>query len=302
MITIDIDKKMRILVTGITSIHGWPIFKEVEKYFTDAAVIGVSPPKMKMLKADNILHACITDRAFFERIKHDFNPTHVIHCAGVCDLDVCEVRPDWAYDLNAGGAETIVSVFSPDAYILYISNDLVFSGHNPPKAGYTEEDNRDPVSVVGKTFAEAEGMIRDAEKYAIIRVGLPLGDSVTGTKGAYDWIESRIKKGLKVTLFYDEFRSCIACDSVGKGVRIFVENEVEGLFHFGADKTISIFDIGAHIVKKNSHYDASLLTGISLKEEKNGPPRIGDVTMNSTKILNLFKSMGIDTSFIHAYI
>lgn len=301
MITIDINKKMRILVTGITSIHGWPIFKEIEKYFSDAAVLGICPPKMKKIHAENILHSCISDRPFFERIKKDFNPTHVIHCAGVCDLDVCEVRPDWAYDLNAGGSETIVSVFSPDAYIIYISNDLVFSGHNPPSGGYTENSKTDPVSVVGKTFVEAEEMIKEASKYAILRVGLPLGDSVTKTKGAYDWIESRLRKGLKVTLFYDECRSCIACDSLGKGVRIFLENEIEGLFHFGADKTISIFDIGDHILKHND-YDKTLLKGISLKEEKKGPPRIGNVTMNSEKILKLFKSMGIDTSFISSYI
>lgn len=301
MITIDVDKEMRILVTGITSIHGWPIFLEVEQYFKDAAVLGVAPPKMKMLKADNILHSCISDRAFFERIKNDFNPTHVIHCAGVCDLDVCEARPDWAYDLNVGGSETIVSVFSPDAYILYVSNDLVFSGHNPPEEGYTELSPKNPVSVVGKTFAEAEEMIKEANKYAILRVGLPLGDSVTRTKGAYDWIESRLRKGLKVTLFHDECRSCIACDSVGIGTRIFLEKEIEGLYHFGADKTISIYDIGAYIMKHND-YDKTLLKRISLSEEKHGPPRIGDVTMNSSKILNLFESMGIDTSFIHSYI
>ncbi|MBD3422416.1 MAG: sugar nucleotide-binding protein [Chitinivibrionales bacterium] len=273
----------RVLLTGITSIHGWPIFRAFERMLPAASLFGIRPPKMDIPAQPNVFSVCISDKSELQRIRDDFNPTHVLHSAGVCDLDVCEERPHWARMINIGGADAIADVFGDSCYILYLSTDLVFSGDCPPPAGYTEEHNPDPLSIAGQTFVQAEKRIARCPRHCIVRLGLPLGNSITGAKGAVDWIESRFKKGLPVTLFHDEYRSCISCEEIGAMSWSVFEKEVTGLYHFGGLQPQSLHELGKCVLIRGP-YDPKLLNGISRFEEVDGPPRIGNVAMDSSKL------------------
>jgi dTDP-4-dehydrorhamnose reductase len=274
-----------VLVTGITSIHGWPIFNALQTLLPSRLLFGITPPKTDIPIARNMVSLCISDKKKLESIKDAFKPTHVIHCAGVCDLDVCEERPRWAYAINVRGTKNIAEVFGDAVPIIYMSTDLVFSGNHAPTGGYSEIHQPDPISVAGKTFAKAETYIQKRSKHCIVRLGLPLGDSVNGEKGAVDWIENRFKRQLPVTLFFDEYRSCIACEAIGDMAVSILKLKLEGLFHFGGEKRWSLYDIGKYVLRKGN-YPSRLLKGIMRHEEKQGPPRIGDVSLNSTKIKN----------------
>ncbi len=276
----------RILVTGITSIHGWPVFTKLRELLPEHRLFGVKPPKATAPNADNVLSTCITNRLKLQEIRDIFKPTHIIHCAGVCDLDVCESRPDWARLINVQGAKSVVELFGNDIQVLYISSDLVFSGHNPPSGGYSEEDPLSPVSVAGQTFAEAEEQIKRCKDHCIIRLGLPLGNSMNGHKGAIDWINSRFSRNLPVTLFYDEYRSCASCDEIGDMVVAALKFKLRGIFHFGGDKTWSLYEIGEHVLQ-NGGYSPDLLKGRMRHEEKDGPPRVGNISLNSNRFRDL---------------
>ncbi len=276
----------RILVTGITSIHGWPVWKALCASARPEQIFGVRPPKMKIPAAANCAAACIADESFFRSVRERFNPTHIIHAAGVCDLDVCEERPHWAHMINVEGAAVLARTFTPSARICYLSTDLVYSGNNPPVVGYNESDAPDPVSVAGKTFAEAEEVIGARPRSCIVRLGLPVGDSVTGDKGAWDWIESRFRRGLPVTLFHDELRSCIACEAIAHTVFRIVRGEYEGLFHYGGLKPVSLYELGLAVLRSGKHPER-LLRGISRMQESGGPPRIGNVALNAARLASL---------------
>ena len=278
-----IPDSWRILVTGVTSIHGWPIFSKLHKLLPEAFLYGLRPPNSDFPDAENVTSFCITERKKLEKIKDEFKPTHVIHCAGVCDLDVCEERPEWAHSLNVLGTSAVAEVFGNDLPILYMSTDLVFSGHNTPAGGYSEDDEPDPINVVGKTFVSAERSVQKCREYCIIRLGLPLGDSIGGTKGVIDWIENRFRRSLPVTLFYDEYRSCVDCEEIGRTVVAALALELRGLFHLGGDRRWSLFDIGKYVLDQGGH-DPELLHGRMRHQEENGPPRIGDVSLDSRKL------------------
>ena len=273
----------RILITGTTSIHGWPIYQELLGHFGASQVFAVRPPDRPLPDGKNSLATCITDRDALMGIRERFNPTHVIHCAGVCDLDICETRPDWAEKLNAGGARVVSDIFGGRAYLMYLSSDLVFSGEAPPPGGYREEHAADPVSCAGRTIRAAEEMVAQCPRNCVVRLGLPLGDSITGTKGAIDWIAHRFKRDLPVTLFHDELRSCISCGEVGRTVLALLLREAEGLFHLGGEEAMTLFQIGEQVLEKGP-YPARLLKGILREQEVDGPPRIGDVSLNSSKL------------------
>jgi dTDP-4-dehydrorhamnose reductase len=225
---------------------------------------------------------CMTDQQVLTRLRDEFQPTHVLHAAGVCDLDICEAKPHYAHSINVSGAQNIASVFSESCYIMYLSADLVFSGNDPSENGYAETDNPDPVSVVGKTYLLAEKEIAKAARHAIVRLGLPMGDSIQGKKGAVDFIEGRLKRGLPMSLFHDEYRSCIDCDDLADAVVSLLGLEVEGLFHVGGPRPVSLYEIGERILKRGNYRQEALMKW-SRAEDVNGPPRIGNVHLNSAK-------------------
>ncbi|MBU0755975.1 MAG: sugar nucleotide-binding protein [Planctomycetes bacterium] len=282
----EIPRNWRILLTGASSIHGWPVFKALTDLMEPERLFAIRPPKMRVPEGPNVRSLHISDRRALMQIRETFKPTHVIHAAGVCDLDVCEERSQWAENLNTDGCRAVVQVFGESCPIIYLSTDLVFSGNQPPPGGYAEHHPTDPISVVGKTFQAAEQEITSCPGYCIIRLGLPLGDSVTGTKGAIDWIEHRFRRGLPVTLFHDEWRSCIPCEEIGRIVPRMLVLEATGLFHLGGGKPMSLHEVGCLVLARGD-YPPHLLTALSRHEETNGPPRIGDVSFDSRKIRGL---------------
>lgn len=280
----------RILVTGVTSIHGWPVWQKLGGKFGPGALLGVRPPKMSVPDEKNVLSACITDQTVFESIRKEFRPTDVVHCAGVCDLDVCEQRPQWAYRLNVVGTRVLARVFGSSCHMYQMSTDLVFSGNTPPPSGYCEHCLPDPVSVAGKTFAEAERITMHTPRWCVVRLGLPLGPSVTGKKGAVDWVAQRLRKGLPISLFYDERRSCISTEELSIFVVSAIERKLRGLYHLGGSNTLSLYEMGKRVLVEGG-WSEDLLNGLYRAEEINGPPRIGNVELNSERIRATLKEL-----------
>jgi dTDP-4-dehydrorhamnose reductase len=277
----------RILITGVTSIHGWPIYKLFKSIISPDRLFGIRPPGMRIPDDGNVASLCMTDQEGLARIKDYFQPTHVLHAAGVCDLDICEAKPLFAHNINVNGAKSVVSVLG-SCYIMYLSADLVFSGNKFSMHGYMETDKPDPVSVVGKTYALAEKEIAAARRHAIVRLGLPMGDSIQGKKGAVDFIEGRLKRGLPMSLFHDEYRSCIGCEDLADAVVSLFAREVEGLFHLGGPRPVSLYEIGERILKRGN-YRREALRKWSRKDDVDGPPRIGNVHLNSGKAERLLE-------------
>lgn len=286
----------RILFTGVTSIHGWPLFEAFSSAISSVNLLGIRSPKMKIPSGPNLFSCCITDKDKLYSFKKQFNPTHVVHCAGVCDLDVCEERPEWAYSMNAGGSRVVADLFGEDCKVVYMSSDLVFSGNNSLVKGYDEDCVPDPVSVAGSTIAAAELEIKRCPQHLILRLGLPIGRSVTGTKGAVDFIENRLKKKLPITLFHDEWRSCILCDDIARATMEMIRHDFFGLYHLGGPQKASLYEIGQWILQEKK-YCQEHLKGIMRAEEKNGPPRMGDVSLNSSKAQKILSFQLADPLF-----
>ena len=272
-----------VLITGVTSIHGWPIYRALSDRFGSDRVIAIRPPKTTQPNGERVIPLCITDRRGLAEVRDRVRPGIVVHAGGVCDLDVCEERPDWAHELNVGGAQAIASVFGGSARIVFLSTDLVFSGSQPPAGGYREAHSPDPVSVVGRTFVEAERVIAGLPNSCTLRLGLPLGPSIQGSKGAVDWIEGRFRHGRKATLFYDEERSVIDVGELASCVAGSIEQGLVGLFHLGGGRPLSLYELGRRVLERGGH-PGRLLEGRFRVAERDGPPRVGNVALNSSKL------------------
>jgi dTDP-4-dehydrorhamnose reductase len=61
-----------------------------------------------------------------------------------------------------------------------------------------------------------------------------------------------------------------------------ITKELSGLYNLGGPQKVSLYEIG-HWILRGKNYNQKYLKGILRAEEKNGPPRMGDVSMNSSK-------------------
>lgn len=270
--------KKRILCIGITSSHAWPVYSQLCER-EDIELYGIRPARAKKPVGARVYPIGMDDYEGMRQKIQEINPTHIMHAGGVCDLDRFEADPDSAYAINVGGTRNICEA-ALDAYILYCSADLIFSGINPPAEGYHTESVPDPVSIIGKTIAGAELEMRKHPHAGIVRVALPMGASVQGYKGAVDFIESRFKKKLPVTLFHNEWRSAIHTDELGRIIIELLFREETGVYHAGGPEPVSLYRMG-EVILGWGDYDPLLLKGMHIHEEVDGPPRVHNVHMDS---------------------
>jgi dTDP-4-dehydrorhamnose reductase len=173
--------------------------------------------------------------------------------------------------------------------MVHLSIDLVFSGKR--QGGYLEDDPTDPVTVYGQTMVEGERAVLDADPRAcILRISLPMGVSFNGHAGAIDWIASRFKKDRPATLYFDEVRTPTYTDCMNRLYEIVLAGGLYGIFHAGGPRRLSLYEI-AQIVNRVGGYDPECLFGIPRTDAGPVPPRAGDVTLDSSKLID---TLGFD--------
>ncbi len=274
--------RYRFLITGITSIHGWPIFRFFEDKYP-GRVWGIKNVYAPKPTGKNIFVANIEDELAVLQIIKTVNPTHIIHCAGMCDLDQAEYHPERAQELNVKPAGYLKEHCS-QLKLIYLSYDLVYSGKENDGKGYSEKDIPDPLTVVGKSILDTENIFRTMSDHLIIRLGLPMGQSIQRNKGAVDWIHSRFRKNRIATLLYDEVRSTINLEDLSPAVDILLSQN--GVFHLGSRTKRSLYQMGQAILKAHN-YPNHLLEGKTRKEFPAIPPRMGDVSLHCEKAYSI---------------
>jgi dTDP-4-dehydrorhamnose reductase len=283
------DPPLPLLITGISGIAGYNALPYFRRLFGDA-VIGIRQRDNWRLAGPGIAICDAEDRdtlaALFDR--HQFRA--VLDCAGNCALKSCELDPTMAWRINVEGPRNLLEVIDGrDVRLVHLSIDLVFSGRG--KGGHVERDPTDPVTVYGQTMAAAERLILAADPRAcVLRISLPMGVSFNGHAGAIDWIQSRFKKHRPATLYFDEVRTPTYVDCLNEVCQAVLASDLAGLFHAGGPRRLSLYQI-AQVINRVGGYDPDLLIGCPRIEAGPIPPRAGNVTLDSSKLI---KALGYD--------
>jgi dTDP-4-dehydrorhamnose reductase len=273
------------LITGVAGVAGYNAFHHFHRKFPDQ-VIGIRPTQTWKLRGPGIVAQDAEDAGGMRRLFDRFGFRSVLNCVGNCALKSCELDPAMAHTLNVTSAAVILeNVQRHGCRLVHLSSDLVYSGKG---AGhYVETDPTDPVTVYGKTMAQAEELLsRTCPAAAILRISLPMGPSFNRHAGAIDWIQSRFRAGRPATLYFDEVRSCTYCDDLNRLFERLLAGDENGIWHLGAPRANTLYQI-AQVVNRVGDYDPRLLKGCPRLEAGPMPPRAGNVSMNSAKLLRL---------------
>jgi dTDP-4-dehydrorhamnose reductase len=275
--------RLPLLITGITGVAGYNALHYFQRRYP-RAVIGIRPRRTWQLTGEGILPLDVEDRHGLRELFRAYRFGSVLNCVGNCALKSCELDPVMARQLNVDSAATIVAnALANGVRLVHLSSDLVYSGAGT--GGYVETDRGDPVTVYGKTMAESEVVIGESDpSAAILRISLPMGPSFNRHAGAIDWIQSRFRHGRPATLYFDEVRSVTYTEDLNHVFDRFLAGSERGRYHLGGPRALSLYQIG-QIVNRVGGYDPALLKGCLRIEAGPIPPRAGNVSMCSDKLI-----------------
>lgn len=278
-----------LLITGVTGVPGYNAYRYFHSQFP-GYVTAIRPVRYWPLKGEGIVPLDIEDSHGLAELIKEKKFNSVLHAAGTCALKSCEKSPELAYQVNVQTIKNVLRMIgSRDVRLIVLSTDLVFPGKL--SGSYTEGDVVSPVTVYGKTMVMAEEhVVNNYPSAVIFRISLPMGISVNGHAGAIDWILSRFKKDNPATLYYDEVRSPFYCEDFNRIVELALGNTMKGIYHLGSRRGLSLYQIG-QIINKLGGYSPHLLQGCMREEAGPMPPRAGNVTMSSRKLI---RDLGID--------
>jgi dTDP-4-dehydrorhamnose reductase len=274
-----------LLVTGITGVAGFNAFHYLRARYPDQ-VIGARPVRTHWLNGPGIVALDIDDNDKLGQLFDQYRFRSVFNAIGNCALKKCELDPSMAHVMNVASAVSIAeNVRKYGCRLVHLSSDLVYSGIASGR--YRETDPVDPVTIYGKTMARGELEIgRAVPPAAILRISLPMGPSFNHHAGAIDWIDSRFRKDRPATLYFDEVRSATYTDDLNVVFERFLAGNERGLFHLGGPRAVTLYQMG-QIVNRVGGYRPELLHGCPRQAAGPMPPRAGNVSMVSDKLLEL---------------
>lgn len=276
-----------LLVTGLPGVPGWNLFHWFQKNW-GGEVVGIRPPANLKADVPGSVALDAKDGHLLAELFETYKFGAVVDASGNCALKACECDTALSDLLNCHfGVEVARQARRLGVPLVRLSSDLVFSGDDSHKGPYFETEIPDPVSAYGKSMALAERMIQEVKPDChILRIPLPMGMTPGGHAGAIDWIEWRFRNNRPATLYFDERRSPIHKDDLAEVVNwILLHPEVPtGIYHCGGPRTLSLYEI-AQIINVAGNYPPGLLQGCQRVEAGPLPPRAGDVSVNSDKLL-----------------
>jgi dTDP-4-dehydrorhamnose reductase len=275
--------RLPLLITGITGVAGYNALRYFRRRYP-GQVVGIRPRRTARLTGEGIVQLDIEDQAGVAELFRAYRFRTVLNAVGNCALKSCELDPAMAQQLNVESAETIArNIRAHGSRLVHLSSDLVFSGKGA--GGYRETDPVDPVTVYGRTMAEAEQLFAAADPTAaLVRISLPMGPSFNRHAGAIDWIDSRFRNGRPATLYFDEVRSCTYADDLARVCERLLAGSQAGLYHGGGPRPVSLYQI-AQVVNRVGGYDPALLRGCPRLEAGPIPPRAGNVSLCSDRLV-----------------
>lgn len=208
------------------------------------------------------------------------SPGLVIHCAALANTPACEKNPTLARTLNVDVTAALTEL-AADIPFFFFSTDLVFDGC---AGNYGETAAVSPLSVYGKTKAEAECVVLANPKHTVVRTSLNFGQSPTGDRAFNEQMRRAMERGEILQLFTDEFRCPIPAVETARAVWELVAQNKPGLYHVAGSERLSRWQIGQVLAK---HWGLNPKTEPGSIRDFRGLPRSPDTSLNCAKVRRL---------------
>lgn len=172
----------------------------------------------------------------------DTAPRIIIHAAAVTNISTAFEQPELARRVNVEATRRLAAAAARiGARLVFISTDLVFDGTAAP---YAEDAPPTPLSVYGRTKADAERIVLDGTCNLVVRPPLMYG--LPGVDRPTTFVNQlrAIVGGGELRLFEDEFRTPIALIDCVRSCLEAAESDIGGVLHIAGPQRLSRLEMG----------------------------------------------------------
>lgn len=208
----------------------------VKKFYGDELLI----PSSKSLDITNdsqVLQYCQENK-----------PEVIIHTAAYTNVDDCELHPDYAFAVNAGGSKNIaIAAESIAARVIGISTDYVFDGKlDRPYNEYDQPQH--PLSVYGKSKLLGEQNIQNfCTHWMIVRIGWLYGKN--GKNFVSTMLNLAAKKVPEIKVVNDQIGNPTSAVSVAETINRLIKTDYKGIVHATCEGEASWYEFAREIFR-----------------------------------------------------
>jgi dTDP-4-dehydrorhamnose reductase len=293
---------MRILVTGASGLLGGYLLRELkapsrerERPFADA--LGSAAPEQKQsvvawsgAQTGELFGVPFqpVDLADPHAVIAAFDaaaPTLVIHAGAVSTLAAAFSDPARARQVNVLGTTVLTErAARTRARLLFVSTDLVFDGE---RGGYAEDDSPSPLSVYGRTKAEAEQAVLAHAGNAVVRISLLFGTALGPQPSYLDEQRALLLDGKSFEAFEDEWRTPLDLPTAAEALVAIARSDYADLLHLGGPERLSRLEMAQRLAAF-VNCDPALVHPASRLQPQFPEPRPRDTSLNSSRWRSLF--------------
>ena len=254
---------MRILITGAFGQLGHSLQSVLSKKSNYELIC----TGRKVKKGQEGIPLDIRNQVALKELINTTAPDILINLAAMTNVDACELNPKLAGEINVAGLQHICDSF--EGKIIHLSTDYVFDGTSGP---YKEDDPLNPISIYGKTKLASEHILLEKDIKNLVIRGNVLYDYSPHTSASFlNWVVSSLKGNQEIKVVEDQFNNPTWTRSMSDIIELSIENDLEGIIHWGDSVHISRFEFAKLIAKKFS-LNESLIKPV-LTSELNQPAR-----------------------------
>ena len=154
---------MKILITGANGM----LAKAVKEELKENELVCTDVEELDITNLDAV-------RLYTKKVK----PDYIINCAAYTAVDKAEEQEGLVYKINAIGPKNLaIAAQENDAVLVHISTDYVFGGEKDVSEDYSEDDEKNPQAVYGKTKLAGEKFIEEnCKNFYIFRTAWLYGE------------------------------------------------------------------------------------------------------------------------------
>ena len=268
----------RILITGSNGLLGDKLIAQLQDSNIPFLATSMGKNRNCRLKSNNYCVLDIRDGIQMKEVFDKFNPTHVIHTAALTNVDYCELNPVECFDVNVKATERLFALCKArNIHFQLLSTDFVFDGM---LGNYSEEDQRNPLSVYAESKCLAEDLLLKSEyrNWSVVRTIILYGNAPHLSRGnLIVWAKSALQEKKQIKVIDDQYRAPTWADDLAWAcIRICVLGK-KGIYHISGSETNSIYELVERVAK---HLGLSMdfvqkVDSQTLNQPAKRPPRTG---------------------------
>ena len=169
----------------------------------------------------------ITDERNVEKYLYSNKPDLIIHCAAWTNVDLAEDEEQKCRIVNVDGTNNLAKYCKKmDVPMMYFSTDYVFNGVG--ERPWRIDDETNPQNVYGTSKRDGELIVRQLNKYYIIRISWVFG--INGKNFVKTMIDLS-KKRSELTVVSDQIGSPTYTADLAELVSSIIETDRYGTYH-----------------------------------------------------------------------